>query len=81
MKKFLLFLSIIIGVIGEGFATFCSANAVDDERIINDDIPELYIRAVNPGYTIEGKSNVGEMIEISRKNSDAPISLAGTAVS
>ena len=70
-----------MGVVGGGFATFCSVNAVDDERIINDDIPELYIRAVNPGYTIEGKNNVGEMIEISRKNSDAPISLAGTAVS
>ncbi len=81
MKKYLLFLSIIIGVVGGGFATFCSVNAADDERIINDDIPELYIRAVNPGYTIEGKNNVGEMIEISRKNSDAPISLAGTAVS
>ena len=68
-------------MVGGGFATFCSVNAADDERIINDDIPELYIRAVNPGYTIEGKNNVGEMIEISRKNSDAPISLAGTAVS
>ena len=57
-------------------------NAVNDEQIIiNEIIPELYIRAINPGYTIDGKSNVGEMIEISRKNSDAPISLAGTAIS
>lgn len=47
---------------------------------INENIPEIYIKAVNPGYTIDGKSNVGEMIEISRKNSDAPISLAGATV-
>jgi len=45
-----------------------------------DDVPEIYIRAVNPGYTIDGKSNVGEMIEIGRKNSDESISLAGLAV-
>lgn len=45
------------------------------------ELPEIYIRAVNPGYTVDGKSNVGELIEISRKNSDALISLAGMAVS
>lgn len=44
------------------------------------DLPEIYIKAINPGYTIDGKSNVGEMIEIGRRNSDAPISLAGLAV-
>ena len=43
--------------------------------------PEIYIRAVNPGYVIDGINNVGEMIEIARKDSDAPISLAGTTVS
>lgn len=47
---------------------------------INEKIPNLYIKAINPGYTIDGKSNVGEMIEIARKNADAPISLAGTTV-
>ena len=52
----------------------------EDEPTMSDDIPELYIRAVNPGYTIDGKSNVGELIEISRKNFDAPFLLAGTAV-
>lgn len=46
----------------------------------SDNTPEIYIKAVNPGYTIDGKSNVGEMIEIGRKSSDAPISLAGIAV-
>ena len=42
--------------------------------------PKLYIRAVNPGYTINGQTNVGEMIEIARIDSDAPISLAGATV-
>lgn len=44
-------------------------------------LPELYIKAINPGYTVDGKSNVGEMIEIGRRNSDDMISLAGIAVS
>ena len=44
-------------------------------------LPEIYIKAVNPGYTIDGVSNVGEMIEIGRKDSDAPISLAGLTIS
>ena len=71
-----------MGVAFGGFIIVRGVSAADDEQIIiNDDIPELFIRAVNPGYTIDGKSNVGEMIEISRKNSDAPISLAGTAIS
>ena len=80
MKKLLLFLSIVLGVVSGGFVCLNWVYAMDDEQIINESIPELYIRAINPGYTIDGKSNVGEMIEISRKNSDAPISLAGTAV-
>lgn len=49
--------------------------------------PEIYIRAVNPGYTVDGKSNVGEMIEIGRMSradgttdSDVMISLAGVTV-
>ena len=46
-----------------------------------DDLPEIYIKAVNPGYTIDGTQNVGEMIEIGRKNSDTPTSLAGMTLS
>jgi len=51
-------------------------------EVLEDDsqIPELYIRAVNPGYIVEGKNNVGEMIEIVRKKSDEPILLAGATV-
>ena len=40
----------------------------------------MNIKAVNPGYTIDGKSNVGEMIEISRKHSDDVIPLAGIMI-
>lgn len=46
----------------------------------DDTMPEIYIKAINPGYTIDGKSNVGEMIEIGRRSSDAPILLAGLTV-
>ena len=45
-----------------------------------DVVPDFYINAINPGYTIDGKKNVGEMIEIGHKNSDIPISLAGLTV-
>ena len=47
---------------------------------MKNEIPEIYIKAINPGYTIDGVSNVGEMIEIGRLDSDTPISLAGLTV-
>ena len=47
---------------------------------MKNEIPEIYIKALNPGYTIDGVSNVGEMIEIGRKDSGAPILLAGLTV-
>ena len=47
---------------------------------MKNDLPEIYIKALNPGYIINGVSNVGEMIEIGRIHSDAPISLAGLTV-
>ena len=44
-------------------------------------VPKIYIKAVNPGYKIDGVNNVGEMIEIARAtDSDAPILLAGITV-
>ena len=58
-----------------GLIETVSAALKDTEKI-----PEIFIRAVNPGYTIDGKSNVGEMIEIVRKNSDTPGLLAGITV-
>ena len=72
MKKMILIcgvlLNVIFGLGGKVYATNESA------------LPELFIKAVNPGYTIDGKSNVGEMIEIGRKESDEPVLLAGTTV-
>lgn len=50
------------------------------DEMISDQIPEMFIKAINPGYKQDGKNNVGEMIEIARKTADAPISLAGIAV-
>ena len=79
MRKFLLYLLIIFAVGIGGLMIISNVNA--EEIVIGDSIPEIYIKAINPGYTIDGKSNVGEMIEISRKHSDEMISLAGIAVS
>lgn len=78
MKNFLLYLSIIVAVgMGGIFIIKTHVNA-EEVATISDSIPEIYIRAINPGYSVGGKSNVGEIIEISRKNpSDTPISLAG----
>ena len=45
--------------------------------------PELYIKAINPGYSLDGKSDVGEMIEIAvtaPNSSDTMISLAGLTI-
>ena len=56
------------------------ADEADADNIEIDVLPELYIKAVNPGYTIDGKSNVGEMIEIAKRSSDPMISLAGITV-
>ncbi len=47
---------------------------------LENNLPELYIKAINPGYSVDGVGNVGEMIEIARKNSDQKISLAGATV-
>ncbi|MBO7664894.1 hypothetical protein J6S46_03515 [Candidatus Saccharibacteria bacterium] len=47
----------------------------------NPALPIIYIKAVNPGYTVDGKTNVGEMIELVRNDdSDAPLSLAGLKI-
>lgn len=77
MKKLKLFLGVVCGVF---LGVLCSMNYVMAEEI-NEKIPEIYIKALNPGYTVDGKSNVGEMIEIGRKKSDTPVSLAGITIS
>ena len=55
----------------------------DETSETNEEVlPQLYIRAVNPGYKIDGVNNVGEMIEIARVGDlDTPVLLAGTTVS
>ena len=77
MKKLKLFLGVVCGVF---LGVLCSMNCVMAEEI-NEKIPDIYIKAINPGYTVDGKSNVGEMIEIGRKKSDTPVSLAGITIS
>ncbi|MBQ3465278.1 hypothetical protein IJH15_03670 [Candidatus Saccharibacteria bacterium] len=76
MKKGLMILGLFILA---AVLTFFSLKNVfaEESEFINSD---LFIKAVNPGYTIDGKSNVGEMIEISRKKSDELVSLAGITV-
>lgn len=73
MKKFIIF---IIAFCATYFGLICVANAT----AVETNLPEIYIKAVNPGYTVDGQSNVGEIIEIA-KNSDHSISLAGTTIS
>lgn len=48
--------------------------------VINEAIPDIFIKAVNPGYTVDKISNVGEMIELQLKDSDTPFSLAGLTI-
>ncbi len=50
-----------------------------EEEILT--LPSLYIKSVNPGYTVDTVSNVGEMIEIGRNDpSHESILLAGITV-
>ena len=54
-----------------------------EEIVINENIPEIFIKAINPGYTVDGKSNVGEMIEIGfrKEHPQDVISLASLSLS
>ncbi len=72
-------LNVIKVAINENVKTARAAEIQNDDAL--KELPELFIKAVNPGYTIDGKSNVGEMIEIGRKNSDTLVSLAGIKIS
>jgi len=78
MKRFLFIFTIFSGLLVGLFWKGGMAKA--QNFLMNNDIPEIYIKSINPGYKIDGINNVGEMIEISRKNSDTPISLAGFTV-
>ena len=84
MRKFLIYVMVAVSV-GMGGMRLLRNNVyvamAAEEPAVAGDLPELYIKAVNPGYTLNGKSNVGELIEIARKNSDEPILLAGLTIS
>ncbi len=57
--------------------------ADDNETDIDDSSypeVEVYIKMINPGYTVDGKNNVGEVIEIGKRSSDEMVSLAGLTV-
>ena len=49
-------------------------------EIVEEEKMDIFIKAVNPGYTVDGVSNVGEMIELSRKKADEKVSLAGLTI-
>ena len=55
------------------------ASSLSEDVVVNENIPKIFIKAVNPGYTVDGKSNVGEMIEIGflKEHPDDVVSLAG----
>lgn len=81
MKRLLTDLMVVmVCIVGCFMSDNCLAIENDDDETIDASLPELYIKAINPGYTVDGKSNAGEMIEISRRNSGFSISLAGIAV-
>lgn len=70
MKKFSLFSTILVGIV---FSFIVAENVEAYE------LPEFYIKAVNPGYTVDGINNVGEIIEIGRTSDDL-VSLAGLSI-
>lgn len=78
MKKFfIIFICLCVGVVGSTFSTAGVVLAADfDEDDAKINLPEVYIKAVNPGYTVDGTQNVGEMIEIGRNSDDFDL-LAG----
>lgn len=52
----------------------------DEVEYENLELPEVFFKAINPGYKTGDLQNVGEMIEICRRNSDTLLPLAGAAV-
>jgi len=80
MKKLFIFILVAVGVlVGTIFVNF-SVQVFAENGGTDETLPEIFIKAVNPGYTVDGVSNVGEMIEIGRKDSDGLISLAGLKI-
>ena len=80
-RCFQLGFSLILALVISLVMFYCDMAWADGETPWIDSYEqEIYIKAINPGYTKEGKSNAGEMVEIARKSSGEPIMLAGIAV-
>ena len=75
MKKISFIFKCVFGllVVSASFVSTVFADTIED-------YPEIYIHAINPGYTIDGTQNTGEMIELLRKAPGDPISLAGLSI-
>ena len=71
MKKLFIFIYIISTIFS--FVPFTHAHATEPA-------PPLAIRAVNPGYTVTGKQNTNEFIELYRTSGTEPLSLTGVAL-
>ena len=57
MKKLKIFLGVVCGTF---LGVLCSMNCVMAEEI-NEKIPEIYIKAINPGYTVDGNEKIPEI--------------------
>ena len=71
MKRFFEIIALILALHIDAFTYSTSAVT-----------PEIFIKAVNPGYTVDGQANVGEFIELGRApGATTPFSLAGFVLS
>ena len=77
MKNRIRFATLFFGLIVLSMTMFFKTSALE----LSEDLPEIYIKAINPGYTVDGKNNVGELIEIARNDSNDMISLANITIS
>ncbi len=77
MKNRIRFATLFFGLIALSMTMFFKTFALE----LSEDLPEIYIKSINPGYTVDGKNNVGELIEIARNDSNDMISLANITIS
>lgn len=66
----------ILAIIGTVLLAVCIAQKANATSVLAG---KLIITAINPGFTVDGVENTGEMFQIS-KLSDEPISLAGVSL-
>ncbi|MBR5027006.1 hypothetical protein IKX64_00185, partial [Candidatus Saccharibacteria bacterium] len=78
MKKLFIILAILLTAGSAGFLRQTLAIEESSEPFL---LPEIYIKAISPGYTFDGKTNVGEFIELGKSPDVSSISLAGFVLS